>query len=86
MATVFRLIKSKLFLIVGVLDNYGGVAEKEMHGRVAPCVDLVVLTAWRTVAGLPPSDIAACKAAAEEAADSAGLPWIAVLLVLVNGV
>ncbi|MEU2610596.1 complex I subunit 5 family protein [Micromonospora sp. NPDC007271] len=82
-------VKGALFLLVGVvLDRYQSVDEGELFGRVGgrhPACWMFLLAAL-ALAGLPPFGPGLGKAVTEEAAATAGHPWLVAVFVLVSAV
>ena len=81
-------VKSALFLIGGViLAKYGSVDEADLHGRGldAGAVRWLAVVGGLALACLPPFGTALGKAISEDAAVSAGFPWVPVLFVVVSG-
>ncbi len=82
-------VKCALFLLAGVLLNrYGGVDELDLHGRGrrARVIRWLFVVAGLALAGLPPFGTGLGKAVSEQAAATAGYPWVPALFVLTSAV
>jgi multicomponent Na+:H+ antiporter subunit D len=80
-------VKGALFLLAGiVLNRYGSVDERRLHGRgrTARWMPWLWLLAGLALAGLPPFGTGLGKAVGEEALGTAGLPFGAVLFIGVS--
>lgn len=80
-------VKAALFLIAGLLlDRYGTVDELELHGRALDqkLSGALFLLGALALAGLPPFGTALGKSIGEDAASTAGYPWISVLFIVVS--
>jgi multicomponent Na+:H+ antiporter subunit D len=80
-------VKSALFLIGGVvLAKYGSVDEGSLHAKAldAGVVRWLAVVGGLALACLPPFGTALGKAISEDAAVSAGFPWVPALFVLVS--
>ncbi|GAA4216820.1 complex I subunit 5 family protein [Actinocatenispora rupis] len=81
--------KGALFLLAGVLLNrYGSVDERHLHGRAGHrnVACWAYLVAGVALAGMPPFGPGLGKAIGEEAATTAGYPWLVALFVAVSAV
>ncbi|MFI6452717.1 complex I subunit 5 family protein [Streptosporangium amethystogenes] len=82
-------VKAALFLVAGLLiDRYRSVDEGELFGRCGHrnIACWLFLLAAVTLAGLPPFGPGLGKAVTEDAALSAGHPWLPVVFVVVSAV
>ena len=80
-------VKSALFLLAGVvLNRYGSVDERDLHGRGRDTrlMPWLWLLGGLALAGLPPFGTGLGKAVSEEAGSAAGYAWVPVLFVAVS--